>query len=90
MLGLILGLKAGETMLELLALALPRFLLPLPPFTSAPFLSFRRTPGVEAVMGEPIRDGLAVAEGGIAEAGVWLGPSFGVFLADSRGVFWVD
>ena len=77
-------------MLELLALTLPRFLLPLPPFASAAFLSLRSAPGVEAVIGEPMIEGLAVAEGGLAEAGVWLAPSLGVFLADSRGVLSVE
>lgn len=90
MLGLILGRSAGETILELLALTLPRFLLPLPPIASAPFLSFKSAPGLEAVMGEPMIEGLAVAEGGLADAGVWLAPSFGVFLADRRGVFSVE
>ena len=82
MLGLIRGSIAGETVTEPPAITLPRFLLPLAPLVSG-FLSFSNPPGVDAVIGESITDGLA---SGLAEDGVLSGPSLGVLRADMRGV----
>lgn len=78
MLGLIFGTRAGETSLELFALVLPRFLVPLPPF-----LSVNIADGVLAAIGDPAIIGLPAAEPGLAEAGVLNGPSFGVFRAET-------
>lgn len=83
-LGLILGLSAGDTMAEPLVLTLPRFLLLRAPLAS--FLSFNKAAGVLAVMGENAVAGLADADAGRAEAGVLEGPSFGVLRAARRGV----
>jgi len=89
-LGLILGLKAGDTIVEPLALMLPRFLLDLPPLPSF-LLSLRSAAGVLATMGEATTEGLAKAESGLAVCGVSNGPSFGVLrAADIRGVVSVD
>lgn len=41
---------------------------------------------MEAVIGDPITDGLAMLEDGLADEGVLDGPSFGVLRAVRRGV----
>lgn len=85
MLGLIRGRSAGETNADPGPLMLPRFLLPLAPLASC-FVSFSSAPGVEAVIGDPTIDGLAILDCGRADDGVLDGPSFGVLRADRRGV----
>jgi len=86
MLGLIRGRSAGDGMFEVLALMLLRFLFIRPPLPSCA-RSFSRLPGVVADMGEVSPDGLARAD---ADDGVLMGPNFGVFLADMRGVCSVE
>jgi len=85
MLGLILGLRAGDNIAELVVLMLPRFLFALAPFPSC-FLSLSRAAGVLAVIGEKAVAGLADADVGRAEDGVLAAPSLGVFRALIRGV----
>lgn len=85
MLGLILGRRAGETRADPEPLMLPLFLLSRAPFEFG-FLSFKRAPGVDALIGEPITNGLGIADGALADEGVLDAPSFGVFLAVARGV----
>ena len=81
-LGLIFGTRAGDTSLELFALMLPRFLLPLTPFES---LLSKIAEGVPTFIGDP-SVGESIAEPGRAEVGVLSGPSLGVLRAVSRGV----
>ena len=85
MLGLIFGRSAGETRFEPVPLTLLRFLAPLA-LLESDLLSLRMAPGVEAVMGDPTRDGLGTADCPLADAGVLEGPSLGVFRAVTRGV----
>ena len=82
-LGLIFGTSTGETSFELLALMLPRFLLPLPAFVS--FLS-TIAEGVLTAIGEA-KVGDSSAESDLVDVGVLNGPSFGVLRAEIRGVF---